>query len=272
MGLLEKSKKLFEFVPYDILPLDSIRDKLKEAKINFVDIEFPPVEASIYNPGEMLKPFANENIVWKRPKDFMIVDEKRGLFEPEVFNKSIEPNDIKQGMLGDCWFMCALASLAEMPKLVERLFVTKKFNEDGLYRVKLCKNGAWTEVTIDDYFPCTERGGPIFSRANGNELWVLLLEKAYAKLHGNYYALRAGFANEGMADLTGSPTECYEFEDSETAALIETGELFKKMKEFDDAGYLISASTAGEDKFTEDREAEKPDDGGLIPGHAYSII
>lgn len=36
-------------------------------------------------------------------------------------------------------------------------------------------------------------------------------------------------------------------------------------------GYLISASTPGEDKFTEDNE--KPEEsGGLIPGHAYSII
>ena len=166
--------------------------------------------------------------------------------------------------------MCALASLAEMPYLVERLFITKDYNErEGLYRVKLCKNGIWTEVTVDDYFPCTEEGGPIFSRSNGNELWVLLLEKAYAKLHGSYYSLRGGFANEGMMDLTGSPTECFDFEDLN----IEKDDLFKKMKEYDEEGYLMSASTAGEDKFTEDTSGEKPsEEGGLIPGHAYSII
>lgn len=112
--------------------------------------------------------------------------------------------------------MCALASLAEMPHLVERLFITQKYNEEGLYRIKVCKNGEWMEVTVDDYFPCTAEGGPIFSRANGNELWVLLLEKAYAKIHGNYYTLRGGFANEGMMDLTGSPTECFDFEDQAT--------------------------------------------------------
>jgi hypothetical protein len=39
---------------------------------------------------------------------------------------------------------------------------------------------------------------------------------------------------------------------------------------FDEAGYLMSASTPGEDKWTE--QAEKPEDGGLVPGHAYSII
>lgn len=55
-----------------------------------------------------------------------------------------------------------------------------------MYRVKFCKNGVWVTVTVDDYFPCYPEGEPLFARAHGNELWVMLLEKAYAKLHGNY--------------------------------------------------------------------------------------
>lgn len=108
--------------------------------------------------------------------------------------------------------MCALASLAERPKLVENLFITKSKNPEGVYRIKFCKNGEWVEVTIDDYFPCLPFGGPLFSRAHDNEMWVLLIEKAYAKLHGNYFTLRGGFANEGMMDLTGCPTTNYDFE------------------------------------------------------------
>jgi hypothetical protein len=56
------------------MPLDEIRKILKEANTNFIDIEFPPVESSIYSPSESTKPFANKNIVWKRPKDFMMAD------------------------------------------------------------------------------------------------------------------------------------------------------------------------------------------------------
>jgi len=54
--------------------------------------------------------------------------------------------------------MSALASLAERPELVERLFLNKTINQLGIYRVKLCKNGEWVTVTIDDFFPCYPMG------------------------------------------------------------------------------------------------------------------
>ena len=102
--------------------------------------------------------------------------------------------------------MSALASLAERSALIERLFITKTVNKEGIYKIKLCKNGEWVKVTVDDYFPCHPMGSPVFSRSKGNELWVLLLEKAYAKIHGSYFLLRGGFANEGLIDLTGCPS------------------------------------------------------------------
>jgi calpain-15 len=125
--------------------------------------------------------------------------------------------------------MCALASLAERPKLVENLFITKEKNDEGVYRIKFCKNGEWVEVTVDDYFPCVPMGNPMFSRANGNEMWVLLIEKAYAKLHGNYFTLRGGFANEGMIDLTGCPSTTYDFLNEKVKKMIETDELWNNI-------------------------------------------
>jgi calpain-15 len=79
-----------------------------------------------------------------------------------------------------------------------------------------------------------------------------------------------------MMDLTGCPTECIEFEDSESAYQIENGDFFNKMRLYDEAGYLISGTTPGEDHMTEARgEGEdkgKEEGEGLIYGHAYSII
>jgi hypothetical protein len=65
-----------------------------------------------------------------------------------------------------------LATLAERANLVERLFLTKEYKVNGVYRLKVNKSGVWNEVTIDDYMPCALEGMPLFTRTHGNELWV----------------------------------------------------------------------------------------------------
>jgi calpain-15 len=96
-------------------------------------------------------------------------------------------------------------------------------NDLGLYRVNFCKNGEWQVVTIDDLIPCYPQGPPLFSQGRANELWVSLIEKAYAKMHGSYYSLRNGFINEALIDLTGAPTSCYNLGDEFVQQFIQSG-------------------------------------------------
>lgn len=85
--------------------------------------------------------------------------------------------------------------------------MTDSYSQSGIYKVQICKSGIWKELTVDDYFPCSMSTGgmALFSRSAQQDMWVLLLEKAYAKLHGNYYTLRGGLVSEALSDLTGSP-------------------------------------------------------------------
>jgi len=47
----------------------------------------------------------------------------------------------------------------------------------------LGKNGEWIWITIDDYIPVNKgTNEPKFAKSNDSEIWVLLLEKAFAKL------------------------------------------------------------------------------------------
>jgi hypothetical protein len=65
--------------------------------------------------------------------------------------------------------------------------------------------GEWVPITIDDYIPCFYKSVPMFTRCSTNEIWPFLIEKAYAKLFGNYSALTNGDAAKALFDLTGMP-------------------------------------------------------------------
>jgi calpain-15 len=92
-----------------------------------MDLEFEPVEANVYD-SNVDSPF-DVVIHWRRPYEFMKADFAEGLLEPNVFYETIEPNDVKPGILGNEWFLSALSLLAERPALVERLFITKEAND-----------------------------------------------------------------------------------------------------------------------------------------------
>ena len=138
---------------------------------------------------------------------------------------------------------------------------------EGVHRPQSCTSGQWRELTVDDYFPCKAHGkrvGPVFSRCRGNELWVLLVEKAYAKLQGSYYNCRLGDPGDGLLDLTGAPcVGC----DLANPALT-----FEDMWAWDRNGCIVCASTPGTDTFTEGGGGRGGGQSGLVPGHAYTVL
>jgi hypothetical protein len=64
---------------------------------------------------------------------------------------------MRQGLIGNCYLLAAIASLAEWPNRIERMLATKKKNRKCLYGVHLYKDGIYQTIWIDNYFPVMGR-------------------------------------------------------------------------------------------------------------------
>ena len=58
--------------------------------------------------------------------------------------------------------------------------------------MKILYQGKWVAIDIDDYIPFLGNS-PAFSKTADKELWVAILEKAWAKLYTNYKRIEAGY-------------------------------------------------------------------------------
>ncbi|KAI4344843.1 hypothetical protein L6164_012030 [Bauhinia variegata] len=231
---------------------------------HFTDQEFPPNNQSLFvdpeNPPTKLQQVVSD---WMRPGE--IVRQNRLDCCPCLFSGPANPSDVCQGRLGDCWFLSAMAVLTEV-SCISEVIITPGYNEEGIYTVRFCVQGEWVPVVVDDWIPCESLGKPAFATSKkGNELWVSLLEKAYAKLHGSYEALEGGLVQDALVDLTGGAGEEIDMRSPEAQIDLASGRLWSQLLRFKQEGFLLGAgSPSGSDVHISSS--------GIVQGHAYSIL
>ncbi|KAL9386177.1 hypothetical protein Peur_019301 [Populus x canadensis] len=246
----------------------SVELAVKEAlcargEANFTDQEFPPNDQSLYmdpaNPPSKLQVVSE----WMRPVE--IVKESHLDSHPCLFSGAANPSDVCQGRLGDCWFLSAVAVLTEVSRISE-VIITPEYNEEGIYTVRFCIQGDWVPVVVDDWIPCESPGKPAFATSQkGNELWVSILEKAYAKLHGSYEALEGGLVQDALVDLTGGAGEEIDMRSAQAQIDLASGRLWSQLLRFKQEGFLLGAgSPSGSDVHISSS--------GIVQGHAYSLL
>jgi len=253
LAYLKSLPKTITEIPFDSQTYKILQSYYSQSK-NFQDPEFP---ACLTVLGEQwLERHGNLEIYWKRPHE---------LFESDYSNiqlfDTIDPHDIEQGLLGVCYFLAAISAVAEFPSRVQKIFVNPDSNVHGVYGVTFYLQGVPTEVIIDDYFPCSKQGlfgkiTPVFSKPKGNELWVLLLEKAWAKLFGNYSSIETGISDEAFESLLGVPSFLYLTKHQTLERM------WNKIYTADRRNYIISAST----------NPSVSTNLGLASSHTYSLI
>merc|ERR1719334_101602 len=130
----------------------------------------------------------------------------------------------------------------------------------GLFKFRLWQYGEWIEVIVDDFLPCIDNKLAYIHSESKNEFWSALLEKAYAKLHGSYAALKGGTTCEAMVDFTGGCSEIYKLRGEQPADMLTI--LMKAHQKQSMNGCSIKPDPLMYEALTSK---------GLIKGHAYTI-
>ncbi len=178
-----------------------------------------------------------------------------------LFKDEICYDDVKQGQIGNCYLISILAALSQRPDLIRAVFKTQTVNPDGFYELFYHENGQKKIIFIDDnivMMKSTFFKEFQFAQPNGEELWVMLIEKAYAKYEGGYSNVLGGLMYPELKWLTGALTREIKTSDPQC-----WNEVYNACKA---RHILVTGSVTGSGNH--DIKSQK----GISNGHAYSIL
>lgn len=193
----------------DINLRETLKNQYLESKNSesFVDKIFKPEFESIFNgktdiSKKLVPEFYNNvnKIKGNEVKDILSFEWKRLSNFTNLTNifkdrKQDLLNDIKYDDISIPHFASTLEYLLRNKERVFRLFNNSKIAPNGVINLNVFIHGEMVEICIDDYFVSSVNKNSNDSKVNNafikinpttNNLWALILEKAYAKLSGSY--------------------------------------------------------------------------------------
>jgi hypothetical protein len=190
-----------------------------------------------------------------------------------VFSGGTDPDDVHQGLIEDTWLLSAISMLAsaggvgdgDVDEQIERLLIHRVNPADGAlvcessvgaFGVRLFKNGQWETVIVDDHFPIIpddtsglttpisqgpSKGMAVAYSKHMNEIWVSLIEKAFAKYYGSYAELEKGFVHHALRDLTGCEADMISI--AEAARGNGRNALWESLRRSHESGYILGCGS-----------------------------
>lgn len=192
--------------------------------------------------------------------------------------QDIDPNDVAQGQLGDCYLMAGMIATARAnPEHIRRLITD---NGDGTFRVTLyVRKDRYSRPTpivkvVDARLASKRPGSPLYAQlgdkaGDQSEMWPALIEKAFAQHKGGYEAIEGanvgkGFAFAGATELlTGRP------EGYHNVATMDADDILLTMAAGLEAKKAVSADSkdmSGDEALTKEANARN-----VYGNHAYAV-
>lgn len=189
----------------NVNPNDLFRESMSDPTFKWTDPTFSGVETLNWSDNPMYNSLEWLTDSYDESENSVRISE---LFEYgySLFGQTdISVHDPIQGKLGNCWIHAAASVVALDPQRIKDIFLTDTLNTAGVYSLNMYMMGIPTTVTVDDFLPASGNY-PIFADGNWDgALWMPILEKAAAKLYGNYMMLEGGWMGPAVQALTGAP-------------------------------------------------------------------
>jgi hypothetical protein len=205
----------------------------------YVDKDFTADSSSLYWTDMDESNQGWGELEWKRASDEF---KDHSLFGSE----GVTPADVRQGSIGDCWFLSAISALSEVPGRIERVFQDQdnELSPNGVYAINFWTLGVPHTVIVDDFLPMQLRHDgnyySVFTKMGLDDaIWAPILEKAFAKYHGNYSHIVGGDSRLAARTLSGAPYDTYGHTDYSKADIIQ------QLSHRDSNDELIQVNTGG---------------------------
>ncbi len=182
----------------------------------------------------------------------------------ELIVDGVDPHDVVQGSIGDCWLIASMAALANTnPDAITDLITA---NPNGTYTVTLYDGDDAVHVTVTPDIPTVD-GDPLFAdNASGGdpyELWPHLLEKAAAQYYGDYTDIEGDWPSKALGLFTGTDIATHDdgfgFWDDMDAPSVDS------VRDTLADGGAVLVSTAHDDR------NDLYENDTIVQGHAYYV-
>lgn len=183
-----------------------------------------------------------------------------------LFGDAIRYEDVRQGQVGDCYFLAALGAIARQNNdVIRTMFID---NGDDTWTVRFYRSSSTADyVTVDRFLP-TRNGGLLYANmgdgpdSDTNILWVALAEKAYAQVNESGWLGRYVSANSYASIEAGLPSDATAQVTGKAASWQQTTEVsFSTLQNSFTAGKIITFGS------NFDQVASY-----LVPNHAYVLV